>query len=1046
MLAERATQRITGGPMQRNAVIIAVCATLVAATGGAAPRVLGPDDRPLEHASVVADADAYWVRDGASRPLLIRPDAANELRIPEMPVARLVVLDAATGKPLPRGTLRWVDPDLPDELAAAAWTSADGRLDLGCAGGETVILAADGYREQRIETRPGDRRRTVLLEPVGDLTIVLNPPVEARLQLAAVPAITVVSPFADVARTIEIAADGRAVADDLDAGVEYLGVITADGLAPVVGRVSEVPKTLRLRLDDGLGLTGRVLDRNAQPVMKARITATGRIEELGGYRYRQRARTDDEGRFAVHGLRAGEIELRACAPDFACAAKTVDLTGDAAATAVELTLEPGHDLRLEIRDVYDRPAAGAAVFDSDRYKRYRTDERGSLVLQGISSGDDLQLEISGAGLLPWRGRVDTGRREIVLRLPIGGVIEWPIVATRIFDDHEVVATWSRVDDRGREVATGTAVWDAQRQRVRADGLDAGRHRLSVRLPGSATLYSEIIELAVGEELALPAAIPDRGMAVGGRVLDGATLQPVAGARITCEPGSPHEFRKPRRLQHLQHTLSDADGIFLLEGLDPGRCRAVIRAPGFAPWRRDGVLPDDVGYDLGDIELDHGVTIVGQVVDRAERPQIGVTVEITEDAAYAYFAEAAVRTDHDGWFRVDSLPAGRWAVTARRGAAEARSVVEGMGGETLSTRLRLGGIRLEGEIWIGDRPAVGGSLVLSTDDARGDGIVVMIRTGVDDRRLFGVERPPMTIAVSGDGRFAADGVTPGVYTASYTAPGAGGSPVNQELVIPETVLHRCLIRYSDAGLDGVVVDPDGLPVAGAAVFVLGDGGHALANGFTDGDGLFAFTGLDEGMVRVTALHTEFGQAEATHVELRSGDRAGPLTIELAPPDGAELTVRVVAASGSLGGAPVYLVGAETMTGFTDDLGIASFSGVEPGRHRPCAAAFGGAVGCGPDVSLDRGDRREVALELGSGGFVDVLLGPMERSPALRVLTADGIDITSMLMMVSPPIPGPDGVRIGPLKADDYRITVAMAAGPRQGTVTAVDGEDAVLDLR
>jgi hypothetical protein len=200
------------------------------------------------------------------------------------------------------------------------------------------------------------------------------------------------------------------------------------------------------------------------------------------------------------------------------------------------------------------------------------------------------------------------------------------------------------------------------------------------------------------------------------------------------------------------------------------------------------------------------------------------------------------------------------------------------------------------------------------------------------------------------------------------------------------------------------------------------------------------------VRVTALHTDFAEPEGVTVDLRSGDRAGPVTIELAPHDGAELSLRVSSATGSLTGAPVYLVGSDTRTGFTDDIGTASFSGLEPGRYRPCAAAYGGAAGCGPEIALDRGDRRELTLELGGGGFVDVLLGPMERAPTLRVLTADGIDITSMLMMVSPPIPGPDGVRIGPLKADDYRITVVVAGGPRQGSAAAVEGEQTVLDLR
>jgi hypothetical protein len=556
----------------------------------------------------------------------------------------------------------------------------------------------------------------------------------------------------------------------------------------------------------------------------------------------------------------------------------------------------------------------------------------------------------------------------------------------------------------------------------------------------------VTELELGDFVALPPAIPDRGMALVGRVLDGETLQPVAGASITCEPGSPHGFRKPHRLERLQRAVSDADGVFLLEGLDPGRCRAVVRAPGFASWRLDGVVPNEIGFDLGDVELDHGMTVIGQVVDRMDRPQVGIAVEIAEDAAYAYFAEATTRTDHDGWFRVEGLPAGRWALVARRGELEARATVDGRASETVSARLRLGGLRLEGEVWIGDRPAAGGHLVLSTDGSRGDGIVVMVQSDADHRRFFGIDRPPVRCAVGPDGRFATEGVSAGVYTASYTPPEEGGSPVSQELVIPATELHRCLIRYSDAGLDGIVVDPDGSPVAGAAVVVVSDAGSAVANGFSDGDGVFAFTGLDESKVRLTAIHSDFGDAEPVAVELRSGDRAGPVTLELQPPDGGELAVRVSSAAGALAGAPVYLVGATTLTGFSDDTGTATFTGVEPGRHRPCAAAYGGAVGCGDEVDVDHGDRRDLVLELGQGGYIDVLLGPMERTPALRVLTEDGIDMTSMLMMVSPPMPGPEGVRIGPLRSDRYRITVVLGGAQRQGAIAAAEGETTVLDLR
>lgn len=1034
------------GTTRRGVAGIAALIVLMAASAPAAPMVLGPDDRPLDRAAVLAEADSYWVRDGVNLPVLLSPDGDDHLRLPDLAVARLVVLDAVSGRPVPSGHLRWAGAHIPESLATVDWAARGGWLDIGCRGGEPVELVAEGYRPRTVHLAPQGRRLTVLLEPIGDLEITVRPRAAGHLWLARADEITVVTPFHAAAAKHLIGDDGSVLLRDLDAEAEYEGIVVVPGKAPVVGHITGLPKRLELGLGPGLAVSGRVVDADGRALPAASIEAAGAIESLGGFRYRQQGRADSEGRFTVPGLLAGEITITACAPGHACADELVTLTDGAAAEPVGFRLAAGHDLRLVVQDEFGRSAASATVIDTAAYRRFQTDENGVLIFEGVEPDGTLELEVFGAGLRRWRGRVETDLPEVVLRIPAGGVLEWPILTHHEIAGDEVTATWSRLNDRGREIAEGLADWDVRQQLVRADGLDAGRHRLVVRLPGSATLTSEVVEIGLGEELYLAPVAPDAGLAIGGRVLDGTTGRPVPGARVTCEPGSPHQFRKPHRLDHLQRTLTDADGLFLLEGLDPGSCRAVVRAPGFAGWRRDGVEPDEVGADLGDIVLDHGTTVVGRVLDRSARPQAGVAVEITEDAAYAYFAEATVRSDHDGWFRVESLPVGTWVITARRGEQTARTTIEGRADETVSVELRLGGLRLEGEVWIGERPAAGGALVLSTDGAYGDGVVVMVQTDADRSRLFGVDRAPISIVVGNDGRFVSDGVSAGVYTASYTPPGSGGSPVSRELVIPETDLHRCLIQYSDAGLDGFVVDPDGLPVAGAAVRVQTRDGRNLASGFSDGDGAFAFVGLDPGAVRIGAIHGEFGDADPIELELRTGDTTGPITLELKPPDGAELSLVVRSAAGSLSGAPVYLVGAETLVGFTDGQGIVGFAGVAPDRYRPCAAAYGGAAGCGPEIALGDGDRRDLELELGHGGFVEVLLGPMERLPALRVLTADGIDLTSMLMMVSPPIPGPDGVRLGPLKSDAYRIIVTMPEGPRQGAVEAAEGETAILDLR
>ena len=152
--------------------------------------------------------------------------------------------------------------------------------------------------------------------------------------------------------------------------------------------------------------------------------------------------------------------------------------------------------------------------------------------------------------------------------------------------------------------------------------------------------------------------------------------------------------------------------------------------------------------------------------------------------------------------------------------------------------------------------------------------------------------------------------------------------------------------------------------------------------------------------------------------------------------------------------MYLVGPQTETGFTDGGGFASFSGISAGSYRPCGFAYGGATGCGPALSVSDGDELQAQLDLGRGGYVDVFLTAAKsmaadgtkRGPSVRVMTTDGVDLSSLLIMASPPQPTEGGVRIGPLQADDYIISVGTDAGPRQGQVSVREGEPVELDLR
>jgi hypothetical protein len=117
-----------------------------------------------------------------------------------------------------------------------------------------------------------------------------------------------------------------------------------------------------------------------------------------------------------------------------------------------------------------------------------------------------------------------------------------------------------------------------------------------------------------------------------------------------------------------------------------------------------------------------------------------------------------------------------------------------------------------------------------------------------------------------------------------------------------------------------------------------------------------------------------------------------------------------------------------------------------------------------LSVDDGDQLQASLDLGIGGYVDVYLGGSKglegvsaggavgagaaksrRGPDVRVMTMDGVDLSSLLFMASPPQPTPGGVRIGPLQADEYIIVVSTESGPRQGQVRVQDGVPVELEL-
>lgn len=248
-----------------------------------------------------------------------------------------------------------------------------------------------------------------------------------------------------------------------------------------------------------------------------------------------------------------------------------------------------------------------------------------------------------------------------------------------------------------------------------------------------------------------------------------------------------------------------------------------------------------------------------------------------------------------------------------------------------------------------------------------GAAALARTGADGAFRF---------VPTEDGRWLLAAVTaPGFLP---FAPEWGHSPVQLEAAAGRHVAGIELHLAPAEELAGRVVDPEGAPVEGAAVRILGAAAEAalvpLADRFvSDAAGRFRFAAPAGAVLEARKDGHLPGRAELTALALAAGE----LTIALGPPrtrrvERGEIAGRVVAAPD---GAPIAgaLVVAERERGFSGDAPAAqAVSGadgsfalpeLEGGRYRITARAEGRAPAAARRVDLGR---RDVLLELGAGG--------------------------------------------------------------------------------
>jgi hypothetical protein len=156
--------------------------------------------------------------------------------------------------------------------------------------------------------------------------------------------------------------------------------------------------------------------------------------------------------------------------------------------------------------------------------------------------------------------------------------------------------------------------------------------------------------------------------VAGRVVDAATRDPVAGARVILSV--PSETSTPSMTP--RQRVTDADGQFVFDSVAPGQYQIRVDRMGFAPF---GDAPDASVIDVGggqltpiEVPLTRAATVSGHVFDDSERPLVRIVVSALRKMI-APSGEAIARTaqmtftNEAGEFLLVDLPEGDYLVIA-----------------------------------------------------------------------------------------------------------------------------------------------------------------------------------------------------------------------------------------------------------------------------------------------------------------------------------------------------------------------------------------------
>ncbi len=776
-----------------------------------------------------------------------------------------------------------------------------------------------------------------------------------------------------------------------------------------------------LLIPTGIAVSGVVKDRDGNPLSGVSVVATETPAGRPGMMFRQmimtgftgeeedNVRTASDGTFTLRvkeGTYDFSFKREGYAPK-AVRAQSVTLQGT---PSIETTLEPAVEISGRVtRAGLGIPDVIISMFGPGENATAVTGPDGSFTLGGLSPGNTRLMIRKDGDFIQEQRTATAPARDVVFDFPAGGRVTGRVVEK---GSRKPIASFQAGITTSRGGGGFVMMGPPQLKSFTSDdgsfaleNVPAGSMSIVAQAPGYANGRVSV-DVEEGKTVSDLVIELDTGVRLVGRIT-GPSGAALADAQVQLQPSPTGQFSRGGAMKR---AMTDANGEFTMEGLDPGDETFEISHPKYLATTKEITLK---GRETRmDVQLAGGQRVTGVVVTEGGMPVADAEVEAFTASG---MGSEHTRTNASGQFEFASLSSSRYRFSASKsgyleGVAED---VDVSSGGNVRIQLRTGGT-IYGHVTGLSEQELSGATVTARSGR------TMSSAAVDPQGNFRVEGTPIgTVQVSAmsASRGIMDRRSSGTQTVEVTA----GSAVQVNLEFRgDTVVSGRVTR-------------NGMPLGGASVMFQPRGGtRASASTTADEMGNYSVSGLEEGEYMVMVADIQRFTPHQTTYNVRSGASTFDIAYRVASVRG-----RVIDAGTNepLADATVSFrpSGSAEMrisrTAVTDPSGTFTMEGVSPGTYTVSASH----EDYGTDVREEVfGDSGREGLEFRISRSDGVKLKVVDARDG-RTLSAFVYVYDSAGRVVSDPTTS--GFRFGPGESTD--INLRLPPGSYTATVQTPD---------